>query len=160
MWNGTGGNPFGLPGPEELVRHAFNRTGAATTLGQLVMFDCALVDDESVTMDFGAEDSGLSNMTAPTTAGLVHGFFGIVMDAVADDKKMRVMVRGVIRADLNDAYGTLNGMQTFSAVDGQDSLEFTTQGAGNRVLARPLSIKDSAGQVAVLFDGLGSLGVV
>lgn len=152
----------------------WNRGGAGIVVGDLLMFDMQDTDaGTTTTLDENAEGYHLSNVILPATAGLgglagaattfgLGFWFGVVVDlmgnAGADDKKLKVCVRGRLKAKTNNSailFGSplvgSNGVKTLKLFD--------AAAPGNKILAIAQQANAStAGSYTVLFNGIEGWG--
>jgi hypothetical protein len=163
----TSGPGVGLFFAEQDV-WAWNRTAATLTPGEMVMFDLTDTDgDTTTTLTEGADGSTFANVISPSTAGiggLAGGanhpgfFFGIVLTGGADNTKVQLRMRGIVRASLTSAAATIgvglvgaNSVRTLTA----------TVAANNKVLGIVREANGSAaGLFSILFDGINGFGTV
>ncbi len=148
---------------------AYNRTGATLTVGEVVMFDLAAVNGNTLGTDYteGANDSIFANVVTPTTAGIgvltssgTTGdpgyYFGVVVDllngAGVDNTIVRLQIQGLVRVSMVATAITI-GLPLFPK-DGVRTLSPVVV-AGQRVLARAWEPNASAvGVFLCMFDGL------
>jgi hypothetical protein len=161
LFDTSGGTPVGLGSPLNMYRMVYNRTGGATAIGDIVMFDGALSDAATLTADMGATDSATSNVIQPVdTAGeLIVAWFGVCMEVAADDKLMRVQVKGIARASIDATYATVN-LHTgrFTGKTATDVLDVVGT-AGDKVIALGIAAGVTTTPALVLFDGIDGFGV-
>jgi hypothetical protein len=142
----------------------WNRTGAATAVGDLVMFDIADTQAETdTTLTEGSDSSTFGNVIQPTTAGIGavggHGgyFFGIALEAVADNAKCKVRIRGIVPANLSSAAVTIGSMLVGANAASTLVAASTTAGVKRLAIAREAN-GSAAGTFSVLFDGINGFG--
>jgi hypothetical protein len=165
IFDTSAGVPVGLGSPSNMYRMAYNRTGGTTAIGDIVMFDIALDETETTNADMGGTASAFSNVVVPadTVASLVYGFFAVCMEVAADNKLMRVCVKGLVPANLAVAYTAVDmTVGRFAAVAAADTLALVggTGTAADKCIAIGVQAHATDTQVRVLFDGLDGFGVI
>lgn len=149
--------PLGLQPDIETVR-VINRTGSATVVGEVVMFDLAS-DTTEVTTIGGGETGVLSNVITPTTAGLRVGVFAICLEAVADNAEMDVVLRGKVKA-LVEGGDAAAVYDMLTPRNGQPELFSDAVTGGEKIVGTPLeaSAAGTAELITILFDGFYGIG--
>lgn len=143
----------------------WNRTGAATAVGDIVMFDIADTQTETTTtLTEGDDASPYANVIQPTTAGIgVLGagahtgyFFGVAMDVAADNAKCKVRVRGIVPARC-DTSAILLG-STLHCTNASSALTLAATAGFKRLAIAREATGGNAGNYSVLFDGINGFG--
>lgn len=142
--------PLGLQYDQRRCR-VINRTGSATVVGEIVMFDLASSVTEVTTVGTG-ETGIFANVITPLAAQLRFGLFGICLEIAADNAEMEICVSGRVKALVGDtaAIGA-----PLIAQDAQVDLTDTTGALGQKILGVALEATTSNPQLAlILFDGI------
>ena len=156
--NQTGNVVGWSPGSDEAL--VINRTGSSVAKGQLLALDIGQTDGDVSDNDVGSENSGLTNVIAPTTAELAHGIFCVALEGADDDKKLKAKFSGIVQALVSGTNAAAVG-EPLTAVNAQDELESDTPAAGSKVLGRVLdaTAAGTAELTRVLFDGANGLDI-
>ena len=137
-----------------VVVRATCRIAAGSSVGDIVQFDTLLSDGAVNDNDQGTSDSGLSNFIVPTTAGLPDSFFGVVLEAVADNNIAQVLVQGRVAAQTT---GTPAVGVSLVAADAASTLAATGGAGGEKILGYAI-VTGTSTPTDVVFDGINGLG--
>ena len=146
--------------PSDYIVEATNRSGAATGLGEVVMFDLAQsateVDNSTPgSSDTDGNNSGYNNYINPAITGpfIKHYFYGVALEAIADNASGRVQVRG--RCTALVAGATAAGTALVANADGE--MDVATGATDTKVLAIAEAV-DVGNLALVIFDGVHGFG--
>lgn len=160
MFLSTQGPGDGLHFAEHIVT-ATNRSGADSALGECVMFDLAQSAGEVDNGTPGSSDASGNNSgyncyidPAITSPAIKHYIYGIVLEAIANDAKGRVLIQGRVTAAVASA--TDAGTALVANADGE--LDVTAGTADAKVLAIAEGA-DVSNLATVLFNGLTGFGM-
>jgi len=167
-------------GPETEIIYVTNRTGSAVAIGDVEMLDTIRSDAASTTNQIGVSTGGLGNIVVPIYDVATHphtlscGIYGVVLDAVGDDVKCRLALRGkldTVRCDTTVSTGNNVALLTDVGIAGDGaeaavivSVQYDLDGAdGLGVIARkiiflPLTARTGAGTTDGFFDGMNGFG--
>ena len=150
---------LGLSPDQQLVR-VMNRTAAAATVGNLVMFDLHQTDAASTTFTTGATTSGLANVIVPATEGLLYGWFGIVTQGGADNAEIEVCVRGKVQALVTGTNLADEEADWLSGINAQSTIDTDVASGGEKILGVPLEATAgaTAESIWILFNGIEGFG--
>lgn len=144
---------------EDYVVTATNRSGDATGIGELVMFDLAQsateVDNSTPgSSDADGSNSAYNNYINPSIAAGQRAYiFGIALEAIADNATGSIQVRG--RCTAKVAAATVAGSLLVGNADGEMDI---AAGTGDSKVLAIAEGADTANQAPVLFDGLAGFG--
>lgn len=154
----TVGNSLGVQF-ETIDRQVMNRTGATRAVGDVVRLDNLVSPQaETTSSEYGLDSSRYSNAVLPTTAGLKWGLYGIVLEAAADNAKMRVRLQGRVKANVVGTDATAIGEPLFAANTADTLTSDVT--ADSKVLgfAEVVTAGATEQQIDILFFGIGMIG--
>ena len=146
--------------PADYIVEATNRTGTATVLGDIVMFDmlqgATEVDNATPgSSDADGNNSAYNNFVVPLITGFMSRAFphGICLEGIADNASGRVLIRGRVTASV--ATLTDTGDALVAAADHEMVIADGT--TDQRIMAIAESA-DTANLAPVLFDGINGFG--
>lgn len=139
LFQDTGGPGIGLFFASNGPVKAFNRTGSATAIGELMVFDLVGGQAETSSVDPGvgtsAANYGLAGVTAPAAASLTGAadgemtVFCVAKEVVADNAEVKVDVFGITKGlCINSAGSTTPWEQGVGNTSGQFSFVGTGTG--------------------------------
>jgi hypothetical protein len=139
---------------ETRTRPFYNRTGAPTTVGQVLMMDLTRSSTEAAAEYTSTADgrAGMNHLVVPTAAGILHYPLVVCNEIAADDALVTCTLYGVCTATM--AAATALGADLIGAT----SADLTAGGANTRTVAICLVATGAAGNTLVMFDGNG-LGI-
>ena len=133
----------------------YNRSGAAVSKGDVMMFDFAQTATETTDSLLGSDSSSFANTITPGgTQAVQFACYGVCLDDIADNGTGRIAVRGRLRVNTADVgVGVALGITP-------SSHQLRDPGLAEKVVGISLENNAAAGLTDVLFDGINGFGTV
>lgn len=134
--------------------------GASFVRGDIVMFDLANANAASTNNLVGSEASGLTNVIAPTTAGVRAGILAVCTQDIAQNTRGYVMLRDILEAYVFKGAGSIAVGDRLVAISASTNLD-GDDAAGERWVAIAFEAATTPSthiRKMVAFDGINGFG--